>query len=218
MPRRSKGAHLWLRTARRKDGHVLSKAVWIIIDGKQHISTGCFENQTREAEKRLADYIADKYRPSRHMRDLEAIDVADVLSVYLDDCGPRVADQPKLERCIARLNNFWGGKMLSEITSAECRAYTKSRGKTGGARSDLETLRAAINHHGKENLHHGLVRVVLPPKGASKGPVAHARGSRSSALGLLALSRDSRRCIAVVIRDTRLRQRSGRFATWLDSS
>jgi integrase len=168
MPRRSKGAHLWLRPARRKDRRVLSNAVWIIIDGKQHIATGCFEHQAGEAEKRLADYIADKYRPSRHVRELEAIDVADVLSVYLDDCGPRVADQPKLERSIARLNNFWGGKMLSDITSAQCRAYVKSRGKPGGARSDLETLRAAINHHGKENLHYGVVRVALPPKGAPR--------------------------------------------------
>jgi hypothetical protein len=121
MPRRSKGAHLWLRPARRKGGRMLAKPVWIIIDGKQHIATGCLEHQTGEAEKRLADYIADKYRPARHMRELEVIDVADVLSVYLDDCGPRVADQPKLERAIARLNNFWGGKMLSEITSAQCR-------------------------------------------------------------------------------------------------
>ena len=96
MPRRSKGAHLWLRPARRKGGRVLAKPVWIIIDGKQHIATGCLEHQTGEAEKRLADYIADKYRPARHMRELEVIDVADVLSVYLDDCGPRVADQPKL--------------------------------------------------------------------------------------------------------------------------
>jgi integrase len=119
-------------------------------------------------KSRLADYISEKYRPSRHVRELEAIDLADVLSVYLDDCGARVADQPKLERSITRLNNFWGGKMLSDITSAECRAYVKSRGKTGGARSDLETLRAAINHHGKENLHYGLVRVVLPPKGAPR--------------------------------------------------
>ena len=55
--------------------------------------------------------------------------------------------------------------MLSEVTAAECRAYVKSRGKTGGARADLETLRAAINHHAKENLHYGLVRVTLPPKG-----------------------------------------------------
>jgi integrase len=168
MPRRSKGAHLWLRPARRQNGRLLANAVWIIIDGKQHIATGCFERQASEAEKRLAEYIAEKYRPLRRVRELEAIDVADVLSVYLDDCGARVVDQPKLERCIGRLNKFWGGKTLSNITSAECRAYVKSRGKAGGARSDLETLRAAINHHAKENLHYGVVRVALPPKGAPR--------------------------------------------------
>jgi integrase len=165
MPRRSKGAHLWLRPARRQNGRLLANAVWIIIDGKQHIATGCFERQASEAEKRLAEYIAEKYRPLRRVRELEAIDVADVLSVYLDDCGARVVDQQKLERCIGRLNKFWGGKTLSNMTSAECRAYVKSRGKAGGARSDLETLRAAINHHAKENLHYGVVHVALPPKG-----------------------------------------------------
>jgi hypothetical protein len=34
-------------------------------DGKQHIATGCLKHQAREAEERLAAYIADKYRPSR---------------------------------------------------------------------------------------------------------------------------------------------------------
>ena len=53
-----------------------------------------------------------------------------------------MADQPKLERCIGRLNDYWGGKMLSQVTASECRAYVKERGKTGGARADLETLRA----------------------------------------------------------------------------
>jgi hypothetical protein len=133
MPRRSKGAHLWLRPARRMDGRVVANAVWIIIDGKQHIATGCLEHQAGEAEKSLADYIADKYRPSRHVRELEAIDVADVLSVYLDDCGARVADPPKLERSIARLNNFWGGKMLSDVTSAECRTYVPAARPVGPA-------------------------------------------------------------------------------------
>jgi hypothetical protein len=127
MPRRSKGAHLWLRRARRKNGRIVASAVWIIIDGKQHVSTGCLEHQTGEAGEWLANYIEEKYRPSRRIRDLEAIDIADVLSIYLDDCGGRVADQPKLERGIGRLNDFWGGKMLSEVTSAECRAYVKSR-------------------------------------------------------------------------------------------
>ena len=55
--------------------------------------------------------------------------------------------------------------MLSQITAAECRAFVKSRGRVGGARADLETLRAAINHHAKDNLHYGIVRITLPPKG-----------------------------------------------------
>jgi integrase len=165
MPRRSKGARLWLRPARRKGGQLIACAVWIIIDGNRHIATGCLGHQAGEAEKRLAAYIADKYRPSRLSRDIDQIDIADVLSIYLDDCGPRMVDQPKLERCIARLNDYWGGKMLSEVTAAECRVYAHSRGKTGGTRTDLETLRAAINHHAKENLHYGIVRVTLPPKG-----------------------------------------------------
>jgi integrase len=165
MPRHSKGARLWLRPARRKGGGVIARAVWIIIDGKKHISTGCFEHQAGEAEKRLAAYIADKYEPSRLAKDIEKIDVADVLSIYFDDCGSRISDQPKLERTIGRLNDYWGGKMLAEVTAAECRAYVKARGRTGGARADLETLRAAINHHAKESLHYGTVRVTLPHKG-----------------------------------------------------
>ena len=88
-----------------------------------------------------------------------------MLSIYLDDCGPRIADQPKLERTIGRLNDYWGGKVLSQVSAAECRGYVKSRGKSGGARADLETLRAAINHHAKEGMHYGMVRVSLPPKG-----------------------------------------------------
>jgi integrase len=181
MPRRSKGARLWLRPARRKSGQLIASAVWIIVDGNRHIATGCLGHQAGEAEKRLAAYIAAKYRPSRLSRDIDQIDIADVLSIYLDDCGPRVVDQPKLERCIARLNDYWGGKMLSEVTAAECRVYAHSRGKTGGTRTDLETLRAAINHHAKENLHYGIVRVTLPPK----GPPRDRWLTRDEAAGLI---------------------------------
>src|SRR5580658_7174320 len=165
MPRTGKGARLWLRPARRKGGRLIANAVWIIIDDGRHVATGCLKGEAREAEKKLTAYIAEKYRPSRLAKDIDQIHVADVLSLYLDDRGPRITDQPKLERCIGRLNDYWGGKMLSEVTAAECRAYVRSRGKTGGARNDLETLRAAINHHAKESLHYGTVRVTLPPKG-----------------------------------------------------
>jgi integrase len=165
MPRRSKGTRLWLRPARRQGGRIVRNAIWIIIDGNKHIATGCLKHEASEAEKQLAAYIANKYRPSRLAKDIDQIDVADVLSIYLDDCGPRIADQPKLERTIGRLNDYWGGKLLSQVTAAECRAYVQTRGKSGGARADLETLRAAINHHAKEGMHHGMVRVTLPPKG-----------------------------------------------------
>lgn len=157
-------------SARRK-GNSVANAIWIIIDGKRHIATGCLRAKLAK-RKHLAAYIAEKYHPSRHARDIDRIDVADVLSIYLEDCGSRVIDQPKLERCIGRLNDHWGGKMLSQITAAECRAYVKRRGKAGGARADLETLRAAINHHAKENLHHRTTDSA--GKGPSAGSLAHA--------------------------------------------
>ena len=193
MPRRSKGARLWLRPARRKGGRLIASAVWIIIDGNRHIATGCLRHQAGEAEKRLAAYIADKYQPSRLSREIDQIDIADVLSIYLDDCGPRMTDQPKLERCIARLNDYWGGKMLSDVTAAECRAYAHSRGKTGGTRTDLETLRAAINHHAKENLHYGTRTGDPAAEGTAAGPVADPRRSGKIDLGLLAVSRKTDR-------------------------
>lgn len=169
MPRPSKGIRLWLRPARRKDKKFIANSIWIIIDGRKHIATGCLKHQIEDAEEKLAEYIAEKKREkSEHgddLRHISQIDIADVLSTYLDDCGPRMVDQHKLELCVARLNEYWGGRMLSDVTARECRAYVKSRGKPGGARADLETLRAAINHHAKENLHDGNVRIVLPPKG-----------------------------------------------------
>ena len=166
MPRKSKGARLWLRPARRnKAGKVLRRAIWIILDGGKHVATGCAESEAKRAEQVLAAYIAEKYDPARRERELEAIDVADVLSIYLDDCSHRHANQRRFRARIARLNEFWGGMPLSSVTGSACRRYAKHRGNRGGARRDLEDLRAAINHHAKEGLHRGIVRVVLPEKG-----------------------------------------------------
>ena len=55
--------------------------------------------------------------------------------------------------------------MLSDVTGETCREYVSIRGTDGGARRDLEDLRAAINHHAAEGFHRGIVRVVLPAKG-----------------------------------------------------
>ena len=169
MPHPSKGARLYKRRARYQGTRLIAQAVWIIKDGDRHIATGCIAGATeskppREAEQALAEYIAGKYQPERNRRDIEDIDCADVLSIYLSDVG-EPAEQFEIAARIGRLNEFWGGKTLSAINSHSCAAYVTRRGSKGGARRDLETLRAAINHHAKEGFHRGVVRVSLPAKG-----------------------------------------------------
>jgi integrase len=166
MPRRSKGPRLWLRPAQRdRAGKRRRQAVWIILDGDRHVATGCFANQIADAQSKLAKFIAQKYRPSRRERDIEDIDIADVLSIYDNDCGPLQDRRAQLDARLERLNEFWGNRKLAEVTGETCREYVRWRGSAGGARRDLEDLRAAINHHAKEGLHRGVVRVVLPPRG-----------------------------------------------------
>jgi len=172
MPRPSKGARLYKRRARYADGKLVHQAVWIIKDGDRHIATGCVASPSEtkppaEAEQALADYIARKYQPERRRQDVEDIDCADVLSIYLTDIG-EPGDQFEIEARIERLNEFWGGKKLSEVNAQTCAAYGKHRGNRGGARRDLETFRAAINHHAKEGFHRSMVRVSLPPKGEGR--------------------------------------------------
>jgi hypothetical protein len=86
MPRPSKGARLYKRKPRYRDGKVVHQAVWIIKDGDRHIATGCVASTSEKkppakAEQALADYIARKYQPERRRQDIEDIDCADVLSI-----------------------------------------------------------------------------------------------------------------------------------------
>ena len=89
MPRRSKGPHLWFRREHRDGGKLVRRSAWIILDEGRHFATGCFAREDKKAaELKLAEYIARKYQPSRKERDIEIIDLADVLAIYLDDTGP----------------------------------------------------------------------------------------------------------------------------------
>jgi integrase len=168
MPRPGKGARLWLRPERRIGGKLIRTSGWVILDKGRHIATGCTADQTSKAEACLAAYIAAKYQPSRKERDIEGIAIADVLSIYHDDRVSHLARPAKIEERLARLNEFWGDRTLAEINGDSCRQYTVWRGSNGGARRDFEDLRAAVNHHAKEGLHRGVVRVSLPPKGRAR--------------------------------------------------
>jgi hypothetical protein len=166
MPRRSKGARLWLRPGRRDgSGKCLRRATSIILDGDNYIATGCPASEIAAARIKLSGYIAEKYQPDRRERDIEEIDIADVLWIYDNDRGPGQANRTKLDARLERLNEFWGARKLSEVTGDTCREYVRWRKSPGGARRDLEDLRSAINHHAKEGLHRGIVHVVAPAKG-----------------------------------------------------
>jgi integrase len=166
MSRPRKGARLYHRPERRTaSGKLKERATWVIRDGAGFVATGCSSGQIEAAEERLRQYIAEKYAPDRKERDIEKIAIADVLSIYVDDKREAQQNKRGFDERVRRLNEWWGSTMLSAINGPSCRAYVRSRGSNGGARRDLEDLRAAINHHAKEGLHRGLVRVWLPPKG-----------------------------------------------------
>ena len=169
MPRSSKGARLHLRAARRDAaGNITHHATWIIRDSGRDVFTGCAANEVAKAEQRLEQYIAEKYAPQRKMQDIESIAIADVLSIFIDDRREAQVNKKQFDRRMARLNAWWGAKMLIAVTGEQCRAYQAARGNRGGARRDLEDLRAAINHHAKEGLHRGIVRITLPRRGVSR--------------------------------------------------
>jgi integrase len=171
MPRERKPARLWKKPA--SNGR---SALWVIKDGGKSVSTGIvaqpFEgNPPEAAERRLAAYIEGKYSPARTRRDVDEIDISDVLAIYHEDRREAFETdlyKRRFDARINRLNEFFGGTMLGSLTAKLCSDYAKKRGNTGGARRDLEDLRAAIGHHASENLHHAVINVTLPPKGESR--------------------------------------------------
>jgi integrase len=163
--RAQKGPRLWLRKARRSSDGGIRQATWVVLDRGKHIASGCAEGDVEGASQFLSDYIRRRYTPARKERDIEEIHIADVLSIYVADVGPHNADPRNFLSRIGRLNDFFDGKTLANVNGQSCRAYVEARRSPGGARRDLEALRAAINHHAREGFHRGLVSVWLPPRG-----------------------------------------------------
>lgn len=162
MPQARKPPRLWLReeTSRRTGIVTVS---WCIKDGGRTIRTGCSEDQVAEAERKLAEHIAGKYEPIRGGRASE-ITIGDVLLVYDEDKADGTSKPKETRAAIARLNDFMGEKLVSEILGKLCRAYVAHRGTESGARRDLETLRAATRHYHAEHGLDVLPKFTLPAK------------------------------------------------------
>ncbi len=107
----AKGARLYLKQG---DGR---KPQWIIKDGPSgRIATGCAAGEREAAERKLAEYIAQKYRPSREKsRDPSAVKIADVLNIYLNEVT--VARPKELGQRVLSLAEFFGDKTLAHVSA-----------------------------------------------------------------------------------------------------
>lgn len=151
MPRRKSPPRLYLDTARGQ---------WIIRDGASFVRTGCAESDREGAEKRLAEYLGEKFAP----QDGPAPLIAEVLQTYALEHLAKTKAAKNASYNVSNLARWWGDKNVTDVTPRNCREYAATK-SDAAARRDLETLRAAINHWHK---FHGplaaVPSVILPDK------------------------------------------------------
>jgi integrase len=161
MPQARKPPRLWLRTETGRDGK--QRSTWIIKADGRNIRTGCLAHQTGKAERKLGEYLAERYEAPRGGRSSE-VTIGDVLTVYLDDKAASTAAPKTTEQIIGRLNDYFGAMTVSSIKGQTCRDFAGHRGTKSGARRDLEVMRAAIRHYHKEHGLDVLPAFTLPDK------------------------------------------------------
>jgi integrase len=170
MPRRSKGARLWLEPVRRDSrGRITRRAVYVIRDGSIKRSTRCGEGEIEEAQRVLAKYQITRYSaPRLRDRDPGSVKIADVISIYADDVAPKHARPEETGARLERLLEFFGNESLLFINKQTCGAYVARRFSETAARRDLEDLRAAIRYHWENGYCIALTPIVLPNRPPSR--------------------------------------------------
>jgi integrase len=170
MSRRREPPRLWLKDAERGRA-----AVWLILDGPKHTSTGCGERDIEQAQRLLADYIKGKFEPPTGKG--QRLLVVEAVAAYLEHHIANMASDKSREfgRDTCRpLLQWWSGKTIAQVNGINCRAYVKwrtaqtYRGRTISdqtARHDLKSLRAAIRWY-KREVDTGIVvpTVTMPSK------------------------------------------------------
>jgi integrase len=170
MPRRSKGARLWLR---KRPGRA---AQWVILDKGREIRTGASEGDISAAENSLASYIAKKRRPDFGDGHPGHVLIADALADYGELHGPTTSRPDLIGGAINKLVDYFADRTADVVTSAACKDYVRwrirqkdARAKSGGkpvkastARRELVVLAAALAWCWKEGKIDRLIPVALP--------------------------------------------------------
>lgn len=114
---------------------------WVVRDGTGFVRTGCGKDDRGQAEKILAEYIAEKHTPEPLNDPL----IADVMNVYAIEAAPHLKTADKLAYNISNILRWWGTKKASEVTAKNCRAYAATK-TASAAFADLKVLRWAMNY------------------------------------------------------------------------
>jgi hypothetical protein len=172
MPRRNKGARLYLRQRRGR------ATVWVILDHGREISTGAGQNDIGTAEEALAAFIGDKRRPEFGEGHPAQVLIADALAEYGEMHAPTTRRPDLIGGAINKLLDFFGGRTVAAITSTACKEYVHwrarqidARASQGGkpikpstARRELVVLGAAIRWCWREGKIDRPIPISLPPK------------------------------------------------------
>ncbi|GJE74967.1 tyrosine-type recombinase/integrase [Methylorubrum suomiense] len=182
MPRPRKPARLKLD---------LDRGVWAIHDGDFKRRTAHGPGDRAAAEAELALYVIERDRRLEEEarvvpedddptnQDPRLVSIATALAFY-GQAKEETSNASLIGHHITNLLRHWGGKNLSQVKAASCRAYVEARcrerwkppGSTGPGKPikpatagrELQTLGAAIGHWHKEFTLHAKPVVSLPAK------------------------------------------------------
>jgi hypothetical protein len=136
------------------------QAIWVIKDREREISTGAGEGERGKAEIALAEYLLQHRQPSFGDGDPRQVLIGDCLAIYCEKHGPTTARPYDLALEVERLAEFYGDRLVSEVTEELCNAFVEWRCtqtnrratvnegraiKATTARRELVTLSAALN-------------------------------------------------------------------------
>jgi integrase len=134
---------------------------WVIRDGPLFLRISLPESERAAAERRLRDYLAQKYEPPRSDDPL----IVDCLALYADQHAPHAATAARgIRYQLGHLAKWWADRRASDVTAMACREYTHATGSSSYARRCLETLRAAIRYYSKANRVPLQIDIWLPPR------------------------------------------------------
>jgi len=152
MPRHLKEPHLIKRSARydKRTGKLTHHAAWIIKDGDSQSVTGCGIDDLEGAKRALHEYNVKKYAQTPLKPGLadDEVLIGDLIRYYLEANADWIEKKSRARKReyvnqVARLNDFWGGKLVSEIDTLTSKKYQKDR-TPNTVLKELEILRSMV--------------------------------------------------------------------------